>query len=66
MKNKEVIDVAVKIDVNKNNTLARIRFASLVLSGVGILTSIICTHLKDKNYNIHGEIDSDGTLNEYY
>lgn len=64
-KEKEIIDVAVEIDVDKNNKLARIRFASLVISGIGIITSIVCTHLKDRNYNIHGEIDEDGNLLEY-
>lgn len=64
-KEKEIIDVAIEIDVKKNNTLARIRFASLVISAIGIVTSMVCTHLKDKNYNIYGEIDEEGNVEEY-
>lgn len=65
MKNKEIINVGVEIDVNKNNALACVRFASLLVSGLGIITAIVCTHFKDRNYNIYGELDEEGNFTPY-
>ena len=65
MKDKNIKEFGIEMDVKKNNRLTKIRFWSLVGSGLGILTATVCSYLKDKNYYIFGEFNDDGSFVDY-